>query len=242
MTKKKIQIKNNLAINTGNSGSLIIYTGPKGTVELRADTKKDTIWATLDQIAELFDVQKAAISKHLKNISDSNELPRNPTVSKMETVQIEGSRSVKRQIEFYNLDAIIAVGYRVNSKQATQFRIWATKTLKEYLIKGIVMNTERIKKLPDKILKDLDEKISFIQRTIQKRELNKSEVDGLIGVIHDYANAWSLLKEYDEGDLVLKRGRGTEKQHFDYGYVRPAVDRLKLDLMTKSEAGDLFCI
>ena len=181
---------------------MIIYTGPKGTVELRADTEKDTIWATLDQIAELFDMQKTAISKHLMNIFDSNELPINPTVSKMEQVQIEGGRSVKRQIEFYNLDAIIAVGYRVNSKNATRFRIWATKTLQEYLIKGFIMNTDRIKKLPDKILKDIDEKIGFIQRTIQKRELNKSEVDGLIGVIHDYTNAWSLLKEYDEGDLV----------------------------------------
>ena len=194
----------------GQSGSLIIYSGNKGKVELRADTEKETIWASLDQIGDLFDVQKAAISKHLKNIFESGELTEQATVSKMETVQIEGSRSIKRSIEFYNLDAVIAVGYRVNSKKATQFRIWATQTLREYLIKGIVINNDRIKKLPDRILNDLEEKISFIQRTIRKRELNQSETDSLLSVIHDYANSWKFLKEYDEGELKLRKGNDKE--------------------------------
>ena len=194
----------------GQSGSLIIYSGNKGKVELRADTDKETIWASLDQIGDLFDVQKAAISKHLKNIFESGELTEQATVSKMETVQIEGSRSIKRSIEFYNLDAVIAVGYRVNSKKATQFRIWATQTLREYLIKGIVINNDRIKKLPDRILNDLEEKISFIQRTIRKRELNQSETDSLLSVIHDYANSWKFLKEYDEGELKLRKGNDKE--------------------------------
>ncbi len=96
-------------------------------------------------MAELFDVQKAAISRHLKNIYESGELERSSTVSIMETVQNEGGRDVKRDIEFYNLDAIIAVGYRVNSKKATQFRIWATQTLKEFIVKGFVLNDEMMK-------------------------------------------------------------------------------------------------
>ena len=158
----------------------------------------------------------------------------------METVQIEGKRSVKRSIEFYNLDVIIAVGYKVNSLKATQFRIWATKTLREYLIKGFVINEDRIKKLPDRILSDLDEKISFIQRTIKKRELNQNETDSLLRVIHDYANSWKFLKEYDEGELKLRKGKDKEKIHFEYDFIRNAIDRLKEDLILKNEASDLF--
>lgn len=135
---------------------------------------------------------------------------------------------------------ILSVGYRVNSKKATQFRIWATKTLREYLIKGIVVNNDRINKLPDRILADLDEKISFIQRTIKKRELNQSETDSLLSVIHDYANSWKFLKEYDEGELKLKKGKNKEQKHFDYEFVRNAIDILKKDLMDKLQASDLF--
>ena len=102
-------------------------------------------WLTQKNIAQLFGVEVPAISKHLANIYESNELQKEATISILETVQIEGSRNVKRNVEFYNLDAIIAVGYRVNSKKATQFRIWATNTLKEYIVKGFVLNDEMLK-------------------------------------------------------------------------------------------------
>ncbi len=223
-----------------NNGKLIMYNNSNGIIELRADTDKETIWATLNQISSLFDVNKAAISKHLSNIFNSGELDRGPTVSKMETVQTEGNRLISRKIEFYNLDAIIAVGYRINSKKATQFRVWATKTLREYLIKGVVINTERIKKLPDRILSDLDEKISFIQRTITKRELNQDETNSLLSVIHDYANSWKFLKEYDEGELKLIKSKNKEKRHFKYDFVRKAINELKTNLIIKKEASELF--
>ena len=106
---------------------------------------EDNFWLTQRLIAQLFGVEVPAINKHLNNIFEENELDKETTISKMEIVQQEGNRQVKRQVEFYNLDAIIAVGYRVNSKQATQFRIWATKTLKEYIIKGFVLNDEMLK-------------------------------------------------------------------------------------------------
>lgn len=105
----------------------------------------ETFWMTQKTIAELFDVNVPAISKHLKNIFDEGELTKDATISKMEIVQQEGDRGVKRLIEFYNLDAIIAVGYRVNSQKATRFRIWATQTLREYIIKGFVLNDEMLK-------------------------------------------------------------------------------------------------
>ncbi|MFA6554156.1 MAG: virulence protein RhuM/Fic/DOC family protein [Candidatus Paceibacterota bacterium] len=220
-----------------NTGELIIYSGQKGGVELRADVGKETIWGTQDQIAKLFGIQRPAITKHFKNIFDSGELNENSVSSILEHTAEDGK---KYKVKFYNLDAILSVGYRVNSKQATQFRIWATKTLREYLMKGIVMNTDRIKQLPEKILKDLDQKIKFIQRTIQRRELNKNEVDGLLSVIDGYSNAWLLLKEYDEGGILLKKSKGKEKRRFDYEFVRPAVDRLKENLIGKAEAGELF--
>lgn len=145
-----------------------------------------------------------------------------------------------KPIMLYSLDIILAVGYRTNSAKAIKFRQWATKTLREYLVKGIVFDADRIKSLPDKILKDLEQKISFIQKIAEKRELNKGEVDSLLSVIHDYAHSWTYLKEYDEGDLKLKRGKGKEKQKFSYAFVRPLIDELRLNLISKKEASELF--
>jgi prophage maintenance system killer protein len=219
---------------------IIIYTDKKGNVELKADVEKETIWASLDQIAELFGRDKSVISRHLKNIFSEAELDRKATVAKNATVQKEGDREIIRNIEYYNLDVILSVGYRVNSKKATQFRIWATRTLREYLVKGIVVNMDRIKQLPDKILLDLDKKLAFIKETVQKRELNQEEVDGLLSVIKDYAHSWQLLKKYDEGELKLLRSKGKERQRFSYDFIRPAVDALKSSLIQKEEATDIF--
>ena len=118
---------------------IVIYQ-PDETIRLEVRLENDTVWLTQLKIAELFGVQKSAISKHIKNIFVSGELCMNSTVSKMETVQIEGIRTVVRMQEYFNLDVIIAVGYRVNSVRATQFRIWATKILKEYLLQGYSVN------------------------------------------------------------------------------------------------------
>src|SRR6266481_10020707 len=120
--------------------AIAIYKGKGGRIEFRTDVTKETIWATQDQVAVLFDVQKAAISKHVKNIFASGELPQKGTVSKMETVQHEGRRSVHRDIEYYNLDLVLSIGYRVNSKKATLFRQWATKTLREHIMQGYTIN------------------------------------------------------------------------------------------------------
>ena len=217
-----------------NSGELIIYSGKNGTIELRADTNKETIWATQSQIVELFDVDQSVVSRHINNIIKDGEVDEKSNMQKMHNAHSD------KPVTMYSLDIILAVGYRTNSSQAIKFRIWATKTLREYLIKGIVMNVDRIKQLPDKIIRDLADKVSFIQRTVQKRELNQGEVDGVLSVIHDYANAWLFLKEYDEGDLVLRRGKSKEKRHFDYGYIRPVIEQLKVDLMSKDQASELF--
>lgn len=123
----------------------LLYTAQDERVKVRVLVQAETLWLTLTHMAELFGVGVPAISKHLKNIFESGELPREATVSKMETVQSEGGRQVRRTLDYYNLDAIIAVGYRVNSRRATQFRIWATGVLKEYIKKGFVLDDERLK-------------------------------------------------------------------------------------------------
>jgi len=123
----------------------LLYTAPNGKVKVEVLVSNESIWLTQKRMAELFGVGVAAISKHLDNIYESGELQREATLSILETVQQEGTRQITRQLEYYNLDAVISVGYRVNSAQATQFRIWATALIKEYIIKGFAMDDERLK-------------------------------------------------------------------------------------------------
>ncbi|GAN32669.1 MAG: hypothetical protein UZ01_00176 [Candidatus Brocadia sinica] len=127
------------------NNEIVLYTSEKGNVCVEVLFQNENFWLTQKAMAELFGVEIPAISKHLANIYESNELSQEATLSILETVRDEGSRKVRRKLEYYNLDAIIAVGYRVNSYQATQFRIWATKTLKEFIIKGFVLDDERLK-------------------------------------------------------------------------------------------------
>lgn len=127
---------------------IIFYTGPDGAVKIEIRYEEETFWLTQKKLSELFGVEVQTINYHLKEIFKSGELPEHPTIRKIRIVQTEGSREVSREVEFYNLDAIIAVGYRVSSFQATQFRVWATGVLKEYLIKGFAMDDNRLKQGP----------------------------------------------------------------------------------------------
>lgn len=129
---------------------LAIYQAKDGAIELRLDKNNETIIANVYQIADLFGVDRSVIAKHLKNVFETGELKKEATCAKFAQVRNEGGRNVNREIEFYNLDAIIAVGYRVNSKQATNFRIWATKVLKGYLLDGYAINKKHISKNYDK--------------------------------------------------------------------------------------------
>jgi hypothetical protein len=128
-----------------SNSEIILYSTPQGEIKIEVFLQDETVWLTQRTMGELFGVSKKTISEHLGNIYKSNELQREATVRKIRTVQNEGERKVNRTLDFYNLDAIISVGYRVNSHQATQFRIWATKTLKEFIIKGFVLDDERLK-------------------------------------------------------------------------------------------------
>jgi hypothetical protein len=128
-----------------DASDIILYTDPQGHVRVEVYFEEETFWLSQKRMAELFGKDVRTINEHLKNIFESGELDPDPTIRKFRIVQMEGNREVSREVDFYNLDAVIAVGYRVNSYQATQFRIWATKTLREYIIKGFVLDDDRLK-------------------------------------------------------------------------------------------------
>jgi len=136
---------------------IIVYQAPNGSMEVRLDKKQETIMLTQQQVGRLFNVKKAAISKHVKNIFDTGELNKKSTVSILETVQTEGKRKIVRKIEYYNLDLILSIGYRVNSANATKFRQWATKTLRQHILEGYTINKKRLAKNYEAFLRAVDD-------------------------------------------------------------------------------------
>ena len=162
--------------NNDKLTEFLLYKSPTGDIKVDVLLQNETIWLPQKKIAQLFDVKVPAISKHLNNIFESGELNKEATVSILETVQNESGRNVKRKVEFFNLDAIIAVGYRVNSNRATQFRIWATQVLKEFIIKGYTMDVERLKNPTPVFGKDyFDEQLEKIRdiRSSERRVYQK---------------------------------------------------------------------
>ncbi|OGL98241.1 death-on-curing protein [Candidatus Uhrbacteria bacterium RIFOXYB2_FULL_45_11] len=212
---------------------LIIYQAKDGALEFKADSKKETIWLTQQQVAQLFDVQKAAISKHVKNIFDTKELSYQATVSKMETVQIEGERKIKRSVEYYNLDLVLSVGYRVNSIKATQFRQWATKTLRQHITKGYTINPKVIKN-----------HYAEFQKAIQNiKQLLPAETNidhaSVLELISAFADTWISLEAYDKDTFATK---GTTKKSITItsDMLSQALAELRRVLMKKKEATELF--
>ncbi len=183
-----------------DENSITIFEDGELLVKVKLDKSNETIWLARRDIARLFDCTIDNISLHLKNIFDDNELSEELTTEFFSIVQIEGNRNVKRNIQFYNLDAIIAVGYRVNSKKATKFRQWATKVLKEYTLKGIVYNDKRLKQL---------ERMQEIQVDMIEgvKGFDASEV---LNVLNLYSQGLQLLDDYDHQTLLEKKNRETE--------------------------------
>ena len=184
-----------------------IYRGLEGEVIFDVDTENETIWATPEQMAAVFGVQRPAVVKHLSNIYKSGELDEKATCSKMEQVRYEGSRKVVREKKIYNLDAIISVGYRVNSKKATNFRIWATSVLKRFVTDGVAVNERRLERLAErrdvKKLHDVEDMMALVRRLTTRNELAAGEANGILEVITKYAGSFKTLEEYDDGHIDL---------------------------------------
>ncbi len=211
---------------------VVIYQGKSGAIELKGDFSHETVWATLDQIAHVFGRDKSVISRHLKNIYAEKELIPKATVAKNATVQIEGNRTIQRTIEYYNLDAIISVGYRVNSKIATEFRKWATKTLRSHIVDGYTINRSRIAKNYE-----LYEKaVHHLEKLAPTTSIDTKSVLDLIKL---FASTWISLDAYDKSELP-KNGATKKQVRLVAEDLVDAITKLKHTLLKQKEATDLF--
>ena len=207
-----------------NRGEIIIYRMPDGETNLDVRLENETIWLTQKAIAVLFDVKTPAINKHIKNIYKEEELTEIATVSKMEMVVNRGFRGeVTEMIDFFNLDMIIAVGYRVNSKKATDFRIWANKVLKEYIVKGYAINNN----LKIKQYEELKQTVKILSNVIQNKILTADESQGLLQVITDYTYALDTLDRYDYQSLEISETTKETVFRATYEDAMEAIDMLR---------------
>jgi len=221
-----------------SKGEIIIYKAPEGP-EFEVKLNDETVWLSLNQIAKLFGTQKAAISKHVNNIYKSAELSQKATVSKMETVQKEGERFIKRQIEYFNLDMIVSVGYRVNSHRATQFRIWATNRLRDYIIKGYAINERQLRDGQLAKIRELETAHKLIQQALESRRAEGYEKE-LLNIISDYADTWFLLNLYDKQKLELENVTIKTGAGLSYEGVIKNIIRFRQRLIAQKQATELF--
>lgn len=204
-------------------GNLIeIYKTPDDNIQIEVKLEGETFWLNLNQIAMLFEKDNSVISRHLNNIYKEGELDRASTVAKNATVQIEGERSVSRNIEFYNLDAIISVGYRVNSKRGTQFRQWATKRLKEYLIEGVAINEKRLAE-KNKEIQVLHDGIRILSRAIED---TTSQLENL-SWLHHFNLGLKLLDDYDHESLDMKGNHTRAANYPDASEYYALIDSMR---------------
>ena len=207
-----------------------IFKTEKGT-EIEVQFDNESFWLSLNEIATLFERDKSVISRHLKNIYKERELDERATVAKNATVQTEGGRKVEREIEYYNLDAILSVVYRVNSKRGTQFRQWATQRLKDFLVKGVAINQKR--------LDELQQTVQLIQKSIGE-ETNLTEAKGLLNIITQYTRSFVLLNQYDSNTIEQKEVSENITYEIKYDEAKTAIAELKKLLKKKKEATNLF--
>lgn len=201
-----------------------IYRSQDGSVQLNVKLENETVWLTQSQMAELFGVDRTSIVRHIRNIYKSEELEENSTCAKNAQVRIEGQRQIVREIPYYNLDMIISVGYRVNSKNATSFRRWATSVLKQYLIKGYVIN-QQLKLDRYNELKDV---VRLMGRAIGMQEkVTTDEYSGLFNVISDYVYALDTLDHYDYQSLSIQQTTKNEPFRATYDNAMEAINALK---------------
>ena len=213
-----------------------IYKAIKGEVVFNVDAENETIWATQAQIAELFDVDRTVVGRHLRNIFKEGELDEKRVCAKNAHTGPDGKTY---QVGFYNLDAIISVGYRVNSKKATNFRIWATKTLHQYVVNGVAINEHRLKQLSNKKLKNVENMMGVVRRLISRQELDAGEANGVLEVISKYAGSFQALKEYDDGfiDLSGINEKSRKKQKL---LTEEMCENVIANLRTSVKGGELF--
>ena len=214
---------------------VVIYQAKSGAIELRGDFGKETIWATQAQIANAFDIDVRTINEHIQNILRTKELTEKATVRNFRTVQKEGKREVTRDIKHYNLDMILAVGYRKNSKRAIEFRKWATKTLRSYIVNGYAINKSHIAKNYEQFLNVVEN----IKQLLPAGHPTKSK--DVVELVSLFADTWLSLDAYDKE--LLPKGKLTKKKvDLTSEKISKSLNGLKSNLLEKSEATEIFGI
>ena len=212
---------------------LAIYQADNGEIKLKEDVENETIWANQKEISDIFGVERSVVTKHIRNIYKDNEVDKNATSAKIAQVQTEGKRTVKREVEYYNLDIILAVGYRVNSKIAIEFRKWATTILKEHIVQGYTLNKERLQKNYDEFLHVVEEMKLLSQNTDNVR------AEDVLELIKAFSATWFGLDSYDREELP-KEGITKVNLEYEVEKLYDDIAIFKQELMNRGEAAEIF--
>lgn len=225
------QLKSNESL-----GEVILYKAPDGNVSLDVKLEKDTVWLTPPQMSNLFGKARPTIIEHIQNIYDEEELDKDSTCRKFRQVKAEGKRKVVRMIDYYNLDVIISVGYRVKSKRGTQFRIWANKVLKDYLLKGYALNERKLKEQTERI-REIEKTLEIFSNVAVNYELSQNEFAGILKVVSDYTQALDLLDDYDYQKVKIEETTSETKFVISHTKALKVIKELKQKFGTSSLFG-----
>ena len=217
-------------------GEIILYQDKSGKLNLDVRLDNETVWLTQQQMADLFQTARTSVVEHLKHIYSDGELLQDPTCRNFRQVRTEGNRQVSRDVPHYNLDAIISVGYRVNSKQAVIFRQWATQVLREHVVKGFTVNPDRLASIG---VREAQNTLAMLAGVLARQTEMSTESRQIVRLINDYAKTWTTLFQYDEGTLRIPSGKPSVGG-IEYNEATRDIQILKEALIEKGEAGSLF--
>ena len=217
-------------------GEIVIYEMAEGGSRVEVRLEEETVWLSLNQIADLFGRDKSVISRHIRNVFESGELIRNSVVANFATVAADGKTY---QVDFYNLDAILSVGYRVNSRRGIDFRIWATSILRDHIIKGYTINQRRLSEQAEHY-RELQEAVRLIGEVLTQQALDAPQAEGLLHVITDYAYALSVLDDYDHHQLAMKNITRKAPYEITYEAARKAIDNMAIRMKQEGKELGLF--
>ena len=218
-------------------GEIIVYESGGGEAHVDVRFEEETVWLTQRQMAEVFQTTSRNVQAHLRNVFSSKELDAESTTKDFLVVRPEGKRTVRREVRHYNLDAIISIGYRVNSKRAVRFRQWATRTLRDHLVSGYTMNERR---LAERGLDEARQTLDLLARTLSNQALVDETGQSVLDLITEYADTWRLLLEYDEDRLKTPAGAKPATSALGLDTAVAAIDAFRSDLAAKGEATSLF--
>ncbi|MBU0910088.1 MAG: virulence RhuM family protein [Proteobacteria bacterium] len=217
-----------------NLGEIILYQSENGRAALDVRLQDETVWLSQKQLSSLFETERSVITKHINNIFRTEELDEKAVCAKFAHTAADNKTY---RTNYYNLDVIIAVGYRVNAKRGTQFRIWASSVLKDHLVRGYSLNQRR---LAEKGVEEVRQVLRLLAGTLESRNLVSDEGRAVLEVVNRYARTWQLLLQYDEDNMPVPARKHESKSVLEIDKARQAIDALKKDLASRGEASEIF--